>query len=267
MTLTKVRFTAALGIVLFCSAGTLSAFQNAMPTDSASQHAFTVGEKLVFDVGYGFITAGEAIISIPKYDTVAAHQCYKVMFEVNSTPTFSFFFEVRDRYETYLDANEIYPWRFEQHVKEGHYRRDFTAEFDQVNHVATASGKQYPIPPRVNDIMSAFFYVRTLDFSAMKTGERIHLHNFYKDSTYDLDVQFMGRETIKVEAGTFKCIIVEPLAKEGGLFKSDGRVLIWLSDDERKIPVKITTKVLIGSIGSELREYSGINGELKARIK
>ena len=77
----------------------------------------------------------------------------------------------------------------------------------------------------------------------------------------------MGRETIKVEAGTFKCIIVEPLAKEGGLFKSDGRVLIWLSDDDRKIPVKITTKVLIGSIGSELREYSGINGELKARIK
>ena len=255
------------GVLLLCGAESAAAFQNEIAKDSASQRAFTVGEKLVFDVGYGFITAGEAIISIPQYDTVASHRCFKVVFQVNSTPTFSFFFEVRDRYETYLDADAIYPWRFEQHVKEGHYRRDFTADFDQINHVATAAGKQYPIPPGVNDIMSAFFYVRTLDFSNMKAGERIHLHNFYKDSTYDLDVQFMGRETINVEAGTFKCIIVEPLAKEGGLFKSDGKVLIWLSDDERKIPVKITTKVLIGSIGSELREYSGVNGELKARIK
>jgi hypothetical protein len=243
------------------------AFQTEESHPDSGQHAFTVGERLVFDVGYGFITAGQAIISVPEYDTVAAHRCFKVMFQVNSTATFSWFFEVRDRYETYLDVDGIFPWRFEQHVKEGHYHRDFIADFDQTNHIAKTSDKQYPIPPKVNDIMSAFFFIRTLDFSNRKAGERIHLQNFYKDSTYDLDVQFMGRETIKVEAGTFKCIIVEPLAKEGGLFKSDGRVLIWLSDDERKIPVKITTKVLIGSIGSELREYSGINGELKARIK
>ena len=70
-----------------------------------------------------------------------------------------------------------------------------------------------------------------------------------------------------MEAGTFKCLIIEPLAREGGLFKSEGKVLLWLSDDDRKIPVKVSTKVLIGSISAELREYSGINGELKARTK
>ena len=244
-----------------------TAFQTGEVEQAVTQRAFTVGERLVFDVGYGFITAGEAIISIPEYDTIAAHQCYKVMFQVNSTPTFSWFFEVRDRYETYLDVDGIFPWHFEQHVKEGHYRRDFAADFDQTNHVAKTSGKQYPIPPKVQDIMSAFYFARTLDYSKKLVGEKIHLQNFYKDSTYDLDVKFIGRETIRVEAGTFKCIVIEPLAKEGGLFKSDGRILIWLSDDERKIPVKISTKVLIGSINSELREYSGANGELKAREK
>ena len=256
-----------LTIFLALGFGTAPAFQTEEVQQTVSQHAFTVGERLVFDVGYGFITAGEAIISVPEYDTIAANQCFKVMFEVNSSRTFSWFFEVRDRYETYLDVDGIFPWRFEQHVKEGHYRRDFTADFDQTNHIAKTSEKQYPIPPKVQDIMSAFFFVRTLDFSHSKVGEKIHLQNFYKDSTYDLDVKFIGRETIKVEAGTFKCIIVEPLAKEGGLFKSEGKVLLWLSDDERKIPVKISTKVLIGSIESELREFSGINGELKARIK
>jgi hypothetical protein len=261
------RIIGALIALLALGFDSSCAFQIEEPHPESGQHAFTIGERLVFDVGYGFITAGEAVISIPEYDTVAAHQCFKVMFQVSSTPTFSWFFEVRDRYETFLDVDGIFPWRFEQHVREGHYRRDFIADFDQINHIAKTSEKQYPIPPKVNDIMSAFFFVRTLDFSNRKVGDRIHLQNFYKDSTYDLDVQFIGRETINVKAGTFKCIIVEPLAKEGGLFKSDGRVLIWLSDDDRKIPVKITTKVLIGSIGSELREYSGINGELKARIK
>lgn len=235
--------------------------------DTPRQTAFAVGERLVFDVGFGFITAGEAIMSIPQYDTIEGHPCFKVMFQVNSTPTFSFFYEVRDRYETYLDVDGIFPWRFEQHVKEGKYRLDFAAQFDQVNHVANASGKEYPIPPKVQDIMSAFYYVRTLDFSNTKVGERIHLHNFIKDSTYDLDVKFIGRQTIEVDAGTFKCVIIEPMAREGGLFKSDGRILLWLSDDERKIPVKVSTKVIIGSINSELREYSGLNGELKARIK
>ncbi|HAP36800.1 MAG TPA: hypothetical protein DCQ28_13015 [Bacteroidetes bacterium] len=57
------------------------------------------------------------------------------------------------------------------------------------------------------------------------------------------------------------------MVKEGGLFKSEGRILIWLSDDERKIPVKVNTKVIIGSIDAELKEYSGLNGPLKSKIE
>jgi hypothetical protein len=55
--------------------------------------------------------------------------------------------------------------------------------------------------------------------------------------------------------------------KEGGVFKSDGRIVIWLTNDERKIPVKVSTKVVVGSIDSELREYSGINGPIKAKVE
>jgi len=252
------------GLVLIGSGPTL---RGATPQDTVQQSAFAVGERLVFDVGYGFITAGEAIMSVPAYDTIAGHQCYQVKFQVNSTSTFSWIYEVRDRYETHLDVDGIFPWHFEQHIREGHYRRDFIADFDQTNHIVKTSEGQYSIPPRVHDIMSAFYYARTIDYSQRSIGDRIHLQNFYKDSTYELDVKFLGRQTISVDAGTFNCLIVEPMAKEGGLFKSDGRILLWLSDDERKIPVKVSTKVVIGSIVAELREYSGINGELKARTK
>ena len=69
-----------------------------------------------------------------------------------------------------------------------------------------------------------------------------------------------------MDAGTFDCVIVEPLIKEGGLFKSEGRVLLWLTNDERKIPVKVSTRVVIGSIDAELREYSGVNGPIRAKV-
>ena len=231
------------------------------------QSAFGVGERLVFDVGYGFFTAGEAVMTIPKTDTMFGRPCYQVLFTVNSTPTFSWIYKVEDRYETLLDVTGLFPWKFVQTVREGKYKRDFSAVFDQVNNIAYAEDKHYPIPPYVHDVVSAFYYIRTLDYSASRIGQKSMLENFYKDSTYSLAVKFLGRQRIEVDAGTYDCIILEPLIKEGGLFKSEGRVLVWLTDDERKIPIKVSTKIIIGSIDAELREYSGVIGPIKAKVK
>ena len=231
------------------------------------QSAFDVGERLVFDLGYSFITAGEAVMSIPNLDTLYGRPSYRVLFTVNSTPTFSWIYKVEDRYETFLDTQGIFPWRFTQKVREGSYRRDFAAWFDQVKNVAYANDKQYPIPPYVHDAVSALYFVRTVDYSKSRVGEKIYLQNFYKDSTYTLAVKFLGRQRIEVDAGTFNCIIVEPLMKEGGLFKSEGRIVIWMTDDERKIPVKVSTKVVVGSIDAELREYTGINSPITAKVQ
>lgn len=231
------------------------------------QTAFSVGEKLLFDVNYGIITAGYADMSIPKYDTVLGNTTYQVQFNVRSTPTFDFFFEVRDRYETYLDTAGIFPWRFEQHIKEGKFKRDYTAVFDHTAKMARTDEGNFEIPEFVHDIMSAFYYARTLDYTGFKVGQKVFLQNFYKGKSNPLAIKYLGKQKIEVDAGTFQCIIVEPLVKEGGLFKNEGRILIWLSDDERKIPVKVNTKVLIGTIDAELKEYSGLNGPLKAKIQ
>ncbi len=231
------------------------------------QTAFGVGERLVFDVNYGFITAGEATMAVTGYDSIAGRRCYRIEFSVNSLPSFSWIYRVEDRYLTFIDAEAIVPWRFEQHIREGNYRRDFVAEFNQYRHIARTSGGEYKIPPYVHDIMSAFYYARTMDYSQSKPGDVYTLYNFYKDTSHELGVKFLGRQELEVEAGTFQTIVVEPMVKEGGLFKSEGRIVIWLSDDGVKIPVRVNTKVIIGSIDTELREYSGLRGTLKARIK
>jgi hypothetical protein len=228
--------------------------------------AFRSGEYCTFDVNYGFITAGEAVLKVS--DTIY-HQrkCFHVEFQLNSKPFFDAFYKVRDRYVTVIDANGMFPWRFEQHIREGGYTRDFIAEFDQLTHRVTTTDKKLEIPSYVQDIMSAFYFARTVDFTNFRPGEKIHLQNFYKDSTYELDVKFKGKETIEVDAGEFRCVIIEPLVKEGGLFKSEGRILVWLTDDERHLPVKVTAKIIIGSVEAELTGYRGIAGPINSKVE
>jgi len=235
---------------------------------TVENRAFGVGEKLVFDVSYGLVTAGEAILSIPQAVTIDGRQTYAVEVRVNSLPSFSWIYKVEDTYRTFIDMQSIVPLRFEQHIREGSYRRDFVATFDQARNIArTTDGKEVPIPPYVHDIMSAFYYVRTIDFFGMATGDVIMLQNFYKDKTHDLAVKILGRQELEVAAGTFNTIVLEPMVREGGLFKSEGRIVIWLSDDELMIPLRINSKVVIGSIDVELREYSGLLGRPSARIR
>ena len=181
--------------------------------------AFKEGEKLTFELNYGFVTAGVAVMEIPKIKRISGRQAYHVNFTVNSVPSFDWIYKVRDRYETYIDVEGLFPWRFEQHIREGGYTRDFSAFFDQRKGKAKTSEGEYEIPIYVNDIVSAFYFARTLDYSDMAIGDKIHMQNFYKDKVYDLDVKFLGRETIEVPSGKFDCLMVEPQGKSQNSYR------------------------------------------------
>ncbi len=240
--------------------------QNNVEFRKLDNKAFKVGEKLTFDVKYGFVTAGVAVMAVPRLKKISGRDVYNITFEVNSVPSFDWIYKVRDHYETYVDEEGLFPWRFEQHIREGSYSRDFSAFFDQRNGRAKTSGGEYKIPRYVNDIVSAFYYARTLDYSKLKIGDYIQLKNFYKDSVYTLDVKYLGKEQTSVPAGTFNCIIVEPIVKKGGLFKSEGSIFVWLTDDILKIPIKVKTKVVIGSIDAVLTNYEGLAGKLNSKV-
>jgi len=244
---------------LFLLTFSISSFAQKKEFRSLENNAFKVGEKLTFDVKYGFVTAGVAVMEIPKIKKIAKRKTYHIKFNVNSVSSFDPFFKVRDRYETYLDKEGLFPWRFEQHIREGKYSRDFSAFFDQRKNKAKTSEGSYDIPDNVGDIVSVFYLARTFNYDTLKIGDGFPLENFYKDKVHPLEVVFRGRETVTVDAGTFDCIMIEPMVVEGGLFKSEGSIIIWLTDDDVKMPVKVKTKVIIGSIDADLTSYEGVS--------
>jgi len=230
--------------------------------------AFTYGELLEYEVNYSFITAGKGSFYIlPKKLDKFGRECYDIRFQVRSLESLEWIYKVRDSYRTVLDAEGIFPWEFEQHIREGNYKRDFFAYFDQVNNQAYTKKKIFFTPEYVHDIVSAFFYARTKDLHKMRKGEVFYLNNFFDDTTYTLGVKMRGRQTVEVKAGKFDCLVIEPLVVEGGLFKSEGSILIWLTNDKRKIPVKVATKILIGYVNAELVKYKGLAGPLDGKLK
>ena len=235
---------------------------------TVTNSAFSVNERLVFDIRYGFITAGKAIMEIESLTTYKNRQSYFISVKVNSASTFDWIFKVRDLYISVVDKEGIFPWRFEQHIREGNYKRDFLALFDHPNGTVTTSAKKkYTITPFIHDIVSAFYFTRTVNFSAIKKFDELHLQNFYKDSSYALDVIYLGKEDIEVDSGKFHTIKIRPMVREGGLFKNTDAMTVWLTDDEVKMPVKMSSKIIIGAVVAELREYVEPSGKITAKYK
>jgi len=233
-----------------------------------SNTAFGFGEKLEYDITYSFIKAGTATFEVgKKVHEVNGRDCYRVSFLMASNPDFEFIYWVRDQYVTWLDVDGVFPWQFIQRTRERKYKKDYKAVFDQHKNKAVTSEGTFDVPPFIHDVISAFYYVRTFDLSSFKKGEVIRLQNFFDKKTHDLLVKVHGRERIEVDAGTFDCVIIEPMILSESPFGVDGKLLLWMSDDDRKIPIKVSTHIPIGSVDAELRQYSGTRGAITAKVK
>lgn len=228
--------------------------------------AYRLGEKLTFDIRYGVILAGSGVMTVDKEFVYKNRIVQRVLFEAKSNSAYSWIYKVEDMYVSYLDKYGIYPWKFIQKIREGSYKKDTEVEFDQVNGLAFERGKQYKIPSYTHDIISAFYYFRNIDLKDVKKGSVIKLTNYSKGKVHPLDVRIVGWQQVKVVAGTFNCIILEPMVKAGGLFKNEGTLFVWLTNDPLKIPVKVETKVVIGSITVELSKIEGVSRTIPAKI-
>ncbi len=212
----------------------------------AVSRPFKVGESLRFSVQYGFIHAGTAWLEVPDSREFQGHEVYDLVARAESNAFFSKFYKVRNRIESFWDQHGLYSRRYFEDRREGKYRQKSEIVFDPDRHEAVYSdGQVFPVPPRVQDALSSFYYTRT---QALPVGGSIVFDYHASHKSQPLQVKVLGREKIETPAGKFDCVAVEPILKAGGIFKNSGRLVIWLTDDERRMPVLMKSKVVIGSI-------------------
>ncbi len=243
--------------------------------------AFRVGEKLSFVIRYGFIKAGNAEMQVEGIVPLDDREAYRIVSTARSNGTFDVFFKVRDRVESYIDTRGLYSLRFNKMLREGSYKFDLLVDYDQPDGKANVQMIRYDddndslqvkkkedfevaIPPYVLDILASFYFVRT---QKLRLGMPLYITNHDNKKVYDLKVLIQKRETIKVKAGKFRCVVVEPVLKGESIFQQKGKLWVWLSDDQYKIPVQMKSAVFVGNITTELTDIEGIRLPLPSQVK
>lgn len=212
-----------------------------------------VGEYLEFNIRWKFVVVGYATMSVKNIEKVQGRDCYHIVTEARTADFFDNFFKVRDVNESWIDTESFSSLKFRQQLSEGNYKNTETIVFDQEKHkyFVVETKKTGEIPPWVQDVLSSLYYLRTKNIS---DGNTVNIDANSGGKSWPLSVRMLRKEEIKVPAGSFKCYVVEPNIREGaGIFQAKGSLSVWLTDDNKKTPVNMSSEIAIGSIKAELK--------------
>ncbi|MBB6324526.1 hypothetical protein FHS59_000141 [Algoriphagus iocasae] len=243
-----------------------SAFSQQNPDNDA----FTFGEELNFEVSYGWLNLADAKLQINRRShTQNNRPHYKIDVYGKTKGAATIFGKVNDNWGTYLDTNTVLPSLFYQNIEEGKYRKHEKVFFDQKNGKALVelyekdnktlkSAKEYDLPGPIQDLVSGFYYLRTLNLENMKPGEVVLIKGFFDKEIYNIKLIFEGTERLETEIGIKDTYIFSPQIPKNKLFRGEYPVKVWVTKDQNKIPVKIKANLFLGSLNFDIINAKGL---------
>jgi hypothetical protein len=118
--------------------------------------------------------------------------------------------------------------------------------------------KNFKVEPNTQDLLSAFYYARTLDMVNIRVGQEFEIQTFFDREMYPLKFKYLGKEVVKTKLGSFNCLKFRPMVEKGRVFKEEEDMTLWVSDDQNKVPIRLKTDLLVGSIEMDLVEYKNL---------
>lgn len=226
--------------------------------------AFDAGEWFKFRIHYGIFTASYATLEV-KEETLDNKSVYHVQGEGKSSGLLSMFFKVEDYYETYIDKNEVKPYRFIRNINEGGYKKDIVIDFDHDKKEALVFNKKYntkktfPLKDNAQDMMSAFYYLRNnVDTANLNRGDEFTVNMFFDSKNYKFKLKFLGKEIVKTKMGRIQALKFRPIVVADRVFKEEESLTVWVSDDDNRMPLKIKAEILVGAIEADLVAFKGL---------
>ena len=147
---------------------------------------------------------------------------------------------------------------FIRRVNEGGYIINQDQEFDHDLKTVVSNGKKFDVPSGIQDMLSAFYFARKLDFSKANVGDEFVVMTFLDDEIFPLKISYAGKETIKSEFGKIVCRKFHPVVQEGRVFDANKDLSVWISNDKNAIPIRIEAKLFVGSAKMDIKHIEGL---------
>jgi hypothetical protein len=231
--------------------------------------SFSAGEKITFKVYYNlgrvFVGAGEATFNC-QLEKFAGRDVYHVTGDGKTFRTYDWIFKVRDKYESFIDTATLQPLKFLRNVNEGGYKIYNNVVFNQAQHIATSTNGAFPVPPCVQDVISAIYYARNIDFSKYNVGDKIPFAMFLDDQVYEIYIRYLGKEEVNTRFGKFRAIKFKPLLIKGTIFEGGEKMTVWVSDDANKVPLRVDSPISVGSIKVDMVDYKNLRYEFTSLL-
>lgn len=231
--------------------------------------AFKAGEMVAYNVFYSvagiYVNAGTATFNL-TLERMNNEICYHVVGEGKSNSSYDWIFKVRDRYETYFDTSNLQPIKFIRKVDEGGYKKNENITFNQQTNTAITTDGVFKVPNCIQDVLSAVYYARNIDFSKYKLNDKIPFDMFLDNEVFHLYIRYLGKETIKTKYGKFRAIKFKPLLVKGTLFEGGEKMTVWVSDDPNHIPLRIESPIIVGSIKIDMMQYKNLRYPLSSLV-
>ncbi|GAB3172472.1 DUF3108 domain-containing protein [Telluribacter humicola] len=231
---------------------------------AVQNESFIKGERIDYRVHYGFINAAEAKVEVARsVVSVNNRPCYRVNVTGKTVGAFDMITRVRDQWRSYIDTSAILPHMFYRNIQENNYRKEETVVFNHNSNTAFDKDQQksYKVPNNIHDIISGYFFLRTLDFSRIGVGEVVEVPTFFDGEVYKLRIRYGGKSEVKTKFGKIKVLKLVPFIPDNKLFKGENPMTLWVSDDDNKIPVKAEVELVIGSLDMDIKSYKGLKME------
>ena len=221
---------------------------------SSSTRPFQVGERLTYEISWLNITAGTAVMAVGEAGTGGEQRLVKLLTTAQSRPAITTFFPVDNRVESIMDSASLLPQHLIFKRREGKKKEDFEYTFHQnegtVTMIKGGATHTLDMPPGTQDVISCLYYARSE--LPLQPGSSLTMNVHHDRKNRKVDVQVEGIETISGPWGdveTARVLVVMPFQ---GLFLNQGNIRVWLTTDERRIPVRMKAKIVIGSIVADL---------------
>jgi hypothetical protein len=222
-------------------------------------HAFNAGEYLQYKVYYAvagvYVPAGEASFTT-TLERFNGKDVYHVVGEGKTFPFYDKFFRVRDKYESYIDTGTMQPYKFIRNVDEGGYKTYENVSFIKSANTAITNAGVFKVPDCIQDVLSAIFYARNIDFSIHKVNDTIPFAMFLDRQVYHLHIRYLGKETIRTKYGKFRTIKFRPLLVKGTMFQGGEKMTVWVTDDPNHIAVRIESPITVGKISVDMMYHN-----------